>query len=195
MFLDSTTQHCMLKLQDGDRPWKLAPNHINMCRLRLSHLETSWWLVEIFLCIINLNIIQTGDDTETLRKVEALIQAGFKNGIPPHLQPNAKSMGYSPGSDQSWIFVASHSEFLSMGAMDIQSILHERIILVHCNPLDYSYGWDLESFGRLYDIDKKVSVQGRIGLPYLKRICLKLYSVSTLVHPIYPHLCHCQATL
>jgi hypothetical protein len=147
------------------------------------------------LSIINLNIIQTGDDTETLRKVEALIKATFKSGKPPHLQPNAKSMQYLPGSDQSRIFVASHLEFSSMGAIEIQSILRERIILVHGNPLDYSYGWDLESFGRLYDVDKKVSIQGKIGIACLKSVCLKVCLVSTLVHPIHPDLCHRQATL
>jgi hypothetical protein len=151
--------------------------------------------VKCFLSIVNLNIIQTGDDTKTLMKVEALIQASFKNGVPPHLQPNAKSIKYSPGSDQSRIFVALHSEFSNMRAMDVQSILRERIILVHGNPLDYSYGWDLESFGWLHDVDKKVSVQGNIGISYLKSVCLKLCSVSTHVHPLHPHFCHRQATL
>jgi hypothetical protein len=106
--------------------------------------------------------MKTGDDTETLRKVEALIQADFKNGLPPHLQPNAKSMEYIPESDQSRIFVASHSEFTRLQARDVQRILRERVILVHGNPSDYNYGWDLESFGRLYDVDKKVTVHGEI---------------------------------
>ena len=66
-----------------------------------------------------------GDDTETLKKVEAHIQANFKNGLPPHLLPSAKSMTYSPGSDQSQIFVASHSEFSSLNTRDIQRILRE----------------------------------------------------------------------
>lgn len=88
-----------------------------------------------------------GADTETLTKVEACIQADFKNGLPPHLLPSAKSITYAPGSDQSRIFVASHSEFSSLHARDIQRILRERIILVHGNPFDYNYGWDLESFG------------------------------------------------
>ena len=115
-----------------------------------------------FLFIINLNIIKTGDDTETLRKVEASIRADFKNGLPPHLQPNAKNMEYVSGSDQSRIFVASHSEFSSLHARDIQRILRERLILVHGNPFDYSYGWNLESFGQLHDVDKKISVHGEI---------------------------------
>jgi hypothetical protein len=115
---------------------------------------------------VNLNIIKTGDDVKTLKKVEALIQANFKNGVPPHLQANAKSMVYSPGTDQSRIFVASHSEFLNMNARDVQSILRDRLILVHDHPFDYRYGWDLESFGRLHDVDKKITVHGEILIPF-----------------------------
>jgi hypothetical protein len=114
------------------------------------------WLISIRL------FIKTGDDTETLRKVEASIQANFKNGLPPHLQPEAKTMTYSPGSDQSRIFVTSHSEFLSLHAKDIQHILRDRLILVHGNPFDYGYGWDLESFGRVHDVDMKTTVHGEI---------------------------------
>jgi hypothetical protein len=106
---------------------------------------------------------KTGDDTETLKKVEAAIQANFKNGLPPHLQPDAKSMTYTPG-DQSRIFVASHSEFSSLHAKDIQRILRDRLILVHGNPLDYGYGWDLESLGRVYDVDRKTNVHGECGV-------------------------------
>lgn len=110
--------------------------------------------------------MKTGDDTETLRKLEARIQADFKNNLPPHLQPNAKSMEYVPGSEQSRIYVTSHSEFCSLHAKDIQKILCERIILVHGNPSDFSYGWDLESFARLYDVDKKATIHGKISNSY-----------------------------
>lgn len=79
-------------------------------------------------------------------------------------------MAYIPGSNQSRIFVAPYSEFSSLHARDIQSILRERIILVHGNPLDYSYGWDLESFGRLHDVDKKTNVHGEIRIPFAKLI-------------------------
>lgn len=119
-----------------------------------------------FLFKMNLKIIKTGDDTETLRKVETLIQANFKDGLPPHLQPDAKSKAYVRGSDQSRIFVASHSEFSKMHARDVQRILRDRIILVHGNPIDHSYGWDLESFGQLHDVEKKVTVHGEIEIPF-----------------------------
>ena len=127
----------------------------------------------MFFFITHLNIIKTGDDTETLRKVEALIQADFKNGLPPHLQPNAKSMAYVPGSDQSRIFVASNSEFSSLHATDVQKILRDRLILVHGNSFDYNYGWDLESFGRLHDVDKNITVHGEIENSFAKHALLR----------------------
>jgi hypothetical protein len=118
----------------------------------------------LFACYLSqyYYIIKTGDDTETLRKIEASIQADFRNGLPPHLQPEAKGMTYAPASDQSRIFVASHSEFLSLHARDIQRILRDRLILVHGNPIDYDFKWDLESFGLVFDIDAKTTVQGGI---------------------------------
>ena len=100
--------------------------------------------------------------------MEASIQADFKNGLPPHLQPDAKSMTYTPGSDQSRIYVASHSEFSNLHARDIQGILRDRLILVHGNPIEYDYGWDLESFGQVFDVDMKTTVHGGISF-FLKK--------------------------
>lgn len=128
-----------------------------------------------FVCYHLSQFIQTGDDAATLRKVEARIQADFKNGLPPHLQPDSKNMEYVPGSDQSRIFVASHSEFSSLHARDIQRILRNRLILVHGNPLGYNHGWDLESIGRVYDVDQKTTVQGEIGVPYRIPVFSKMF--------------------
>jgi hypothetical protein len=130
------------------------------------HLEMPPGQVSLnFLLVPIIILSQTGADAETLKKVEARIQAQFVNGIPPHLLPSAKSLTYTPGSNQSKIFVASHSEFSKLHARDIQGILRDRLILVHGNVFDYSYGWDLESFGQLHDVDKKVSVLGEINCP------------------------------
>lgn len=123
---------------------------------------------------MNLNIIKTGDDADTLRKVEALIQADFINGLPPHLQPDAKSFAYAPGSNQSRIFVTSHSDFSSLNDRDIQKILRQRLILVHGLPFDYSYQWNLESFGRLYDIDKKITVHGELMALFQKPVLVEI---------------------
>ena len=124
-------------------------------------------MVFFFFFFVNCEcqyIIKTGEDAETLRKVEASIQADFKNGLPPHLQPDANSLTYVHGSDQSRIFVTSHSEFLTLHAKVIQNILRDRLILVHGNPLDYNYGWDLESFGEVHDVDVNTTVHGEIGI-------------------------------
>ena len=104
--------------------------------------------------------MKTGEDAKTLEIVEARIQAEFKNGLPPHLQPNAGSISYEPGSDQSRIFVASHSEFKSLPRKDIQKILRQRLILVHGHPFDHNYGWDLESFGELHNTNEETTVHG-----------------------------------
>jgi hypothetical protein len=115
---------------------------------------------DVFLSSRPANNVKIGDDTNTLRKIEARIQADFKNGLPPHLQPNASSMECFPGSGQSGVYVTSHSEFSKLHPRDIQRILRQRLILVHGNPIDFDYGWDLDSFGRIYDVDKKTTVHG-----------------------------------
>jgi len=120
------------------------------------------------LLSISTSHYQTGDDLETLKIVEASIQADFKNGLPPHLQADAKSMSYVPGSDQSRIFVASHSEFSSLRDRDIQRILRHRLILVHGNPIVSNFGWDLESFGQVHDVDAVTTIHGGIRVLLLK---------------------------
>ena len=143
----------------------LAPNHTDTYLFRYLVIQRQLVTFHSAL-IIHLKFIKTGDDTETLRKLEERIQADFKNGLPPHLQPKARNTTYGPGSDQSRIFVTSHSDFNRLPGVDVQRILRERLILVHGNPFDYSYGWDLASFGRLYDVDKKTTIQGKIRNPF-----------------------------
>jgi hypothetical protein len=111
----------------------------------------------------NLNILQTGADTATLTNIEAQIQAKFQNGLLLHLLPSVKNVTYTPGPNQSQIFVTSHSNYLRLHTREIQNILHERLILVHGNVFDYAYRWNLESFGWLHDVDKTVDVHGKTG--------------------------------
>jgi len=75
-----------------------------------------------------------------------------------------------PGTEQSRIFVSSHSDFKCLHATDVQRILRDRLILVHGNPLDYEYGWDLESFGRVYDVDRKITVHGENAIVLVQSI-------------------------
>ena len=44
------------------------------------------------------------------------------------------------------------------------AILRDQLILVHRNPLDYNYRWDLESFGEVHDVDMNTMVHGEIGI-------------------------------
>lgn len=131
----------------------------------------------------------------TLRKIEARIKADFKDGLPPHLQPNAKSKDYVPGADQSRIYVSSHSEFLNLHAKDIQTILRERLILVSGVPIDYNYGWDLDSMDRLHDVDKKTNVHGRAAIPFVNCFFLKSCSVLSKVNHHHPEHRNHQGTL
>jgi hypothetical protein len=78
-----------------------------------------------FSVFMQLNAVKTGDDTNVLRKIEARIQADFKNSLPPHLQPNTQNKEYIPGSNQSRIYVTSHSEFSKLHARDVQGLLRE----------------------------------------------------------------------
>lgn len=152
-------------------------------------------VLEFLLVIANLNFVKTGEDAETLRKIERLIQADFKDGLPPHLQQNAKSKEYLPGSDQSRIYVNSHSEFSKLHARDVQSILRQRIILVHGVPMDYDYRWNLDSFGRVFDVDKKTNVHGENGDSLIKRICLTFSSVMSKADPLNAECQFHQGTL
>jgi hypothetical protein len=106
--------------------------------------------------------------------MESRIQADFKSGLPPHLQPNAESKEYLPGSEQSRLYVSSHSEFSKLHAGDVQAILRQRLILVHGVPIDYDYRWDLESIDRLFDVDKKINVHGGVFFSLLPKHLSKI---------------------
>jgi hypothetical protein len=67
--------------------------------------------------------------------------------------------------------VASYSEFVNLEDEDVQRILRDRLILVHGNPIDYDYGWNLKSFARVHDVDSVTTVHGRI--------CIVLLNVFT----------------
>ena len=120
--------------------------------------------------LITSIINQTGDDTETLKILEAHIQAGFKNGLPPHLLPTARSVEYRPGSEQSAIFVSSSADFSRLEDTAVQDILRQRVMLVHGNQFEYNYGWNLKSFARLYDVDKKISLLGEKSISFLHKL-------------------------
>lgn len=102
-----------------------------------------------------------GADAETLRQLEIRVQEGFVDGVPPHLLSSATSLIYTPNSNQSRFFVAPHSEYIQLNQQQILGVLRQRNIIVHGQSFNHEYGWNLESFARLYDVDRMTTVHGR----------------------------------
>ena len=67
---------------------------------------------------------------------------------------------------------SSHSIFGGFPGSQTSSL--HRLILVHGNPIDYDYGWDLESFGHIYDVDKTANVHGEFTRSYVNVFFLKM---------------------
>jgi hypothetical protein len=105
-------------------------------------------------------LLKTGIDAETLQRLERQVQEGFIDGVPPHLLPSARSLTYAANSNQSRFFVTPHSEYISLTPETILGVLRKRHIIVHGHPFDHQYGWNLDSFARLYDVDKMTTVHG-----------------------------------
>jgi len=132
-------------------------------------------------------------------KVESLIQANFINDLPPHLQLSAKDVTYSPGSDQSRIFVASHSEFSCLHDEDIQRILRERLILVHGNPFDYNYGWDLKkALGSCMMLTRRLQYMVRYESSFYDLSCSHSVQFHLISMPMIPTFAitrvHCDSS-
>src|SRR5271156_774089 len=112
-------------------------------------------------------LLQTGMDAQTLQKLESRVQEGFVDGLPPHLLPSARSLIYKSKTDQSRFFVSPHSEYSKLTAQEIQGVLRERHILVPGHPISFDYGWNLQSFGRLFDVDRTTTIHGEANCPQL----------------------------
>lgn len=123
-------------------------------------------------------MVKTGVDAETLRNLERRVQEAFVDGLPPHLLPSARSLAYMPKSNQSRLFVAPHSEYINLTPQQILGVFRERHILIHGHPFDHEYGWNLESFARLYDVDRPTTVHGEMNF---KSIIIILTTVSKLL--------------
>lgn len=111
--------------------------------------------------------MKTGIDAETLRLLERRVQEGFVDGVPPHLLPNARSLAYTAHSNQSRFFVSPHSEYKELSPQQILGVLRDRHIIVHGHPFEHTYGWNLATFARLYDVDRTTTVHGEIKLTRL----------------------------
>lgn len=104
--------------------------------------------------------MKTGVDAETLRRLESRVQDGFVDGLPPHLLPSARDLAYAADSGQSRFFVSPHSEYITLTPREIMGVLRHRHIIVHGHPFNDHYGWNLDSFARLYDVDRLTTVHG-----------------------------------
>lgn len=140
-------------------------------------------------------MLKTGVDAETLRRLEKRVQEGFVDGVPLHLLPSAGSLAYAAKSDQSRFFVTPHSEYMHLSPQTILNVLRHRHILVHGHPLDHQYGWNLESFARLYDVDKKTTVHGEAKFISIVILITTSSKAAHYTHPSRPEVRHFQGTL
>ena len=54
------------------------------------------------------------------------------------------------------LFVALHLEYINLTPQTTLGVLCKGHIIVHSHLFDHQYGWNLDSFAHLYDIDKKL---------------------------------------
>ena len=138
---------------------------------------------------------KTGLDAETLRLLEKRVQEGFIDGVPPHILPSATRLTYTPNSHQSRFFVAPHSEYINLTPQTILGVLRERHIIVHDHPFADQYGWNLDSFARLYDVDKITTVHGEEMFISIVILLTTISKAAHYTHPSRPELRHFQGTL
>jgi hypothetical protein len=85
--------------------------------------------------------------------------AEFRDGLPPHLHPSARSKEYTPGA--SSIFVVDLEDFRSMTAQEVQEVFRHRHILVRKSPIETT-GFNLDALEMLGSLTTKVPMQGRL---------------------------------
>jgi hypothetical protein len=139
--------------------------------------------------------VKTGADAETLRRLESRVREQFVDGLPPHIWPSARSLTYSDHCNQSRFFVASHSEYLRLTPQQILGVFRDRNIIVHGHPFNHEYGWNLETFGRLYDIDKLTTVQGERRFTLIVMLLTWCFKAAHYVHSSRPEVRQFQGSL
>ena len=139
--------------------------------------------------------LQTGIDAQTLQKLESRVQEGFVDGLPPHLLPSARSLSYTPNSGQSRFFFCPHLEYEHLTAQEIQGVLHNRHILVPGHPMSSNHGWNLLTFGRLFDVDRPTTVHSEAKCSNRKCFYSLLFKVANYIDPCNPDTRHFQGTL
>jgi hypothetical protein len=74
-------------------------------------------------------------------------------------------------------------------------VLHERHIIVHSHPFDHQYGWNLDSFARLYDVDKLTTVHDEANFILIVILLTAMLEAAPYMHPSRPDTQHFQKTL
>jgi hypothetical protein len=74
-------------------------------------------------------------------------------------------------------------------------VLHKRHIIVHSHPFDHQYGWNLDSFACLYNIDKLTTVHGEANFILIVILLTAMLEAALYMHPSRPDTWHFQGTL
>ena len=130
-----------------------------------------------------------------LQWLEKQVQEGLIDGVPPHLLPSTRSLTYVADSDQSCFFVAPHSEYINLTPQTVLGVLRKRHIIVHSHPFDHQYGWNLNSFACLHDIDKITMVHGEANFIPIIILLAAILEAAPYMHPSRPDTRHFQGTL
>ena len=120
----------------------------------------------------------TWNQRTSLQWLEKRVQEGFIDGVPPHLLPSTRGLTYAAKSDQSRFFIAPHLKYINLTPQTILGVLCERHIIIHGHPFDHPYGWNLDSFACLYDVDKIMMVHGEAN-HNLADCCFRSCSLHT----------------
>jgi hypothetical protein len=91
------------------------------------------------------------------------------------------------------IFLLLH--IWSISPQTILGVLCGRHIIVHSHPFDHQYGWNLDSFACLYDVDKLTTVHGEANFILIVILLTAMLEAALYMHPSRPDTRYFQGTL
>jgi hypothetical protein len=74
-------------------------------------------------------------------------------------------------------------------------VLCERHIIAHSHSFDHQYGWNLDSFAHLYDVNKLTTVYGEANFIPIIILLTAMLEAAPYTHPSRPDTWHFQGTL
>ena len=135
-----------------------------------------------------------GVDAKMLWWLEKQVREGFIDGVPPHLLPSTRSLTYADHSDQ-FHFFALHSEYINWTPQTVPGVLPKRHIIVHSHPFDHQYGWNLDGFAHLYNINKIMTVYSEANFIPIIILLTAILEAAPYTHPSRPDVHHFQGAL